>query len=562
MTSQPYWLPSGDFEPTRYRPGGVGNWSGHLPFAYDLVSVVQPQLLVELGTHYGESYFGFCQTVAQQRSSCTCYAVDTWVGESQSGFYDESVYQDVFAYNESHYKHFSYLLRMTFDDAAANFADASIDILHIDGLHTYEAVSHDFYTWLPKVRPGGVVLLHDVVAHHADFGVWKLWEELSPLGDRFLFPHSWGLGVFRKNRAANEAGEDALSRLFEAEPAYQSHLKKFYALSATNLEYRHQRDHSGHQGQAGLVDAQIFPKVGGEYSLSYCIGASFPTGKWHKVRVEISAGMEGGSLRADLAQKPGLIDVAGITLRKAVQDEVIWKVVGSEAATLPVGGDMRFLGASPDRAFARFLSVGNDPQLFLPESPEGLDEPLYLQLWVRVITEPGEIINQLARINRDELQELGTASTAISESPERSSDKSPEASRKEPDKLVFQIEKLKEDNALLLEKLEAAGKELEASKTWSQQIQRELYVARTDLRIAREECQAAQGRLEDHSGAVQAKLDEMEKALGLEQMKYDEVVHARNIGAERSKLLNDTLQQMTNSRSWRITAPLRRKRNI
>jgi hypothetical protein len=54
------------FRPGRSRIGRVGNWSGHLPFAADLIVATKPSLLVELGTHYGESYFGFCQ--ARQRS--------------------------------------------------------------------------------------------------------------------------------------------------------------------------------------------------------------------------------------------------------------------------------------------------------------------------------------------------------------------------------------------------------------------------------------------------------------------------------------------------------------
>ena len=33
-----------------------GPWSGHRSFAYDLVSFVKPNTIVELGTHYGTSF--------------------------------------------------------------------------------------------------------------------------------------------------------------------------------------------------------------------------------------------------------------------------------------------------------------------------------------------------------------------------------------------------------------------------------------------------------------------------------------------------------------------------
>jgi hypothetical protein len=40
MQTENDWLPKGEFQPRRYRPGGVGNWSGHLPFANDLIAAV------------------------------------------------------------------------------------------------------------------------------------------------------------------------------------------------------------------------------------------------------------------------------------------------------------------------------------------------------------------------------------------------------------------------------------------------------------------------------------------------------------------------------------------
>lgn len=171
-------------------------WIAHMPFAAALVSELKPKLLVELGTHSGNSYFTFCQSVKVSQLGAVCYAVDTWEGDSQAGWYDDKIYQSVAKINNEHYATFSYLLRRTFDNAVSQFADGSIDILHIDGLHTYEACKHDYETWLPKVKKGGVILFHDICSRHDDFGVWKLWGELQSIFPHTMtFSHSSGLGV-------------------------------------------------------------------------------------------------------------------------------------------------------------------------------------------------------------------------------------------------------------------------------------------------------------------------------------------------------------------------------
>ena len=173
-------------------------WVGHMPFAYWLMGEVQPGVLVELGTHVGNSYFSFCQAVRDESLTSRCYAVDTWKGDNQAGFYRDEVYEMVNRHNESQYKSFSTLYRMTFDEALGQFQDRSVDVLHIDGLHTYEAVRHDFEAWLPKLAPGAIVLFHDIAVYARDFGVWKLWRELKnqyPRGLEFL--HSAGLGVLQ-----------------------------------------------------------------------------------------------------------------------------------------------------------------------------------------------------------------------------------------------------------------------------------------------------------------------------------------------------------------------------
>lgn len=194
-------------------------WIGHLPFAWWLVQAHRPRVLVELGTHSGNSYFAFCQAVKHAGLDTRCHAVDTWRGDEHAGAYSEEVYRRVNETNTTHYAGFSSLLRMTFDEALDRFPDGSVDLLHIDGLHSYDAVRHDFETWLPKLADNAIVLFHDTNVHERDFGVWKLWEELRPrypLG--FAFEHSHGLGVLQVGQGPNSP----IFRLIAAQPQGQT----------------------------------------------------------------------------------------------------------------------------------------------------------------------------------------------------------------------------------------------------------------------------------------------------------------------------------------------------
>lgn len=201
-------------------------WIGHLPFAFWAVEEARPRILVELGSHNGTSYLGFCQAVARCGFETKCFAVDTWQGDEHSGFYGDEVF-DALNGRNAQYSGFSQLMRMTFDEALAYFADGSVDLLHIDGLHTYEAVKHDFESWLPKLSERAVVLFHDTMVRERNFGVWKLWAEVRGQYPGFEFQHTHGLGVLLVGAQAPErfrelaalSGTDAevpVLRLFDA----------------------------------------------------------------------------------------------------------------------------------------------------------------------------------------------------------------------------------------------------------------------------------------------------------------------------------------------------------
>ena len=236
-------LPSAAFNPRRARPGTADSWSGHLPFARDLLAATSPSLLVELGTGHGESYFGFCQAIAENAIDCRAYAVGDWRGNSQSVAGGEFAFEEVRGYNDSNYSGFSYLLEAPLDEAFSQFEDESIGILHLDGLRTSHAAVQTFFAWLPKVTPGGIILLPKIMARHDNFGIWKLWNSLSNQGKTFEFYHASGLGVFEK--PSHQAVRcDFLNALFSGDPALEAHLRRYYSLSAMELDWKRDQSRS------------------------------------------------------------------------------------------------------------------------------------------------------------------------------------------------------------------------------------------------------------------------------------------------------------------------------
>jgi hypothetical protein len=187
QSSPAFWAPDHLSEP--------GGWVGHIPFAFWIIAASRPRRLVELGTHTGNSYLAFCQAVRRLELRTACYAVDTWQGDDHSGRYGEEIFAELSAYHDRMYSSFSQLLRMTFDEGVHNFTDGSIDLLHIDGYHTYEVVKHDFETWLPKLSTRALVLMHDINVRDGNFGVFRFWDELTRKYPSFSFLHSHGLGV-------------------------------------------------------------------------------------------------------------------------------------------------------------------------------------------------------------------------------------------------------------------------------------------------------------------------------------------------------------------------------
>jgi hypothetical protein len=162
-------------------------WVGHIEFAQWIGSRWAAPNIMDLGVDYGLSTFAF----ALSNKSAEVIGIDCFEGDEQSGFRDTEKF--VNAIKEEHGVENIKFIKSYFDDIAPHITPKSVDILHIDGLHTYEAVKHDFNTWLPKVAPRGVILMHDTRAYKPRFGVGKFFYEIDM--PKLNFKDSYGLGV-------------------------------------------------------------------------------------------------------------------------------------------------------------------------------------------------------------------------------------------------------------------------------------------------------------------------------------------------------------------------------
>lgn len=170
-------------------------WVQHAPFAYFITEALRPKTYVELGSHYGYSFFAVCQAVKAYGLDTKCFAIDTWQGDEHAGFYSDEVYRQFKSQLDPNYAGFASMKRMTFATAARDFADGSIDLLHIDGRHFYEDAKEDFETYADKVAKAGVVMIHDTQVRERGFGVHQLWAEIAARYPAFEFHHGHGLGV-------------------------------------------------------------------------------------------------------------------------------------------------------------------------------------------------------------------------------------------------------------------------------------------------------------------------------------------------------------------------------
>ena len=200
-------------------------WAGLIPVMNLIIGLCRPRRFVELGTYRGCSFFAALSAAKACGHAMQATAIDSWQGDAHSGFYEGEAFLREVEAGIAAIGMPATAIRQTFDQAVAGFDDGQIDLLHIDGFHSYEASIGDFQTWRPKLSARGVVLFHDIAVRRADFGVWRTWKELSAQFPHISFDHSNGLGILFTGPDIPPAIQPLLDR-WSADPQFAESLRQ------------------------------------------------------------------------------------------------------------------------------------------------------------------------------------------------------------------------------------------------------------------------------------------------------------------------------------------------
>jgi len=145
------------------------------------VQPLRPRTVLEIGTDRGGTLFLFA-TVAGD--DAVLVSVDLPLGPFGGGYAKlRSGLYRAFARRGQHIE----LLRQdshdprTVEAVARILGGRLVDLLFIDGDHSYEGVAADFRLYAPFVRDGGSIVFHDIVPGSAEHvgGAPRFWQELK-----------------------------------------------------------------------------------------------------------------------------------------------------------------------------------------------------------------------------------------------------------------------------------------------------------------------------------------------------------------------------------------------
>ena len=150
------------------------SWFGSYGIVPHLAQMVEAENILEIGVAYGYHADFLCTVLPNIQYMgvdpyLADYDPDDIFSKDVERLFDEKDPQQamerLFNVVQSNLQKFdgrAKLLREKSWDAAKRFEDHSLDLVYIDGDHTYQGVVKDLASWFPKIRKGGMICGDDI----------------------------------------------------------------------------------------------------------------------------------------------------------------------------------------------------------------------------------------------------------------------------------------------------------------------------------------------------------------------------------------------------------------
>ena len=171
----------------------------------NLISGTNLRTIIEIGTAKGGVFYALCQSAV---STAKIISIDMPGGDFGGGYTEE----DMERYNTfgKEKQELSFILQDSHHSDTKKELERilnkdQVDLLFIDGDHTYNGVKKDFEMYGPLVKEGGLIAFHDICfhPHFPDCQVDRFWKELKSQHETWEYidpqDNTWGgIGVLRK----------------------------------------------------------------------------------------------------------------------------------------------------------------------------------------------------------------------------------------------------------------------------------------------------------------------------------------------------------------------------
>jgi len=164
----------------------------------------KPKIIMEIGTARGGTLFLFSRIFPK---NSFIISLDLPGGEFGAGYpwWEIPLYKSFSKDKQIHLIRVDSHKIKTLEKVKNILGDRKIDLLFIDGDHTYRGVKKDFQFYNPLVRKGGIIAFHDIVQHPlgSKCQMVRFWSEIKKRYDYKEFVEDWqqnwaGIGVIKK----------------------------------------------------------------------------------------------------------------------------------------------------------------------------------------------------------------------------------------------------------------------------------------------------------------------------------------------------------------------------